>query len=101
MIETQNYMSRDLEYTAVRERLILAEDIARYLLNKTKGWLESGNLSAEERVFLINASALYDNTAYVYENQGDYKRALEYHDKALAIRECILGSEHPYTVSDL
>jgi tetratricopeptide (TPR) repeat protein len=33
----------------------------------------------------------------VYRAQGDYAKALEYNGKALAIRERVLGKEHPST----
>jgi hypothetical protein len=35
--------------------------------------------------------------AVVYENQGDYEKALEYCSKALAIRVRVLGMDHPST----
>eukprot|EP00669_Euglena_mutabilis_P007139 TRINITY_DN251_c0_g1_i1.p2 TRINITY_DN251_c0_g1~~TRINITY_DN251_c0_g1_i1.p2 ORF type:complete len:106 (+),score=11.68 TRINITY_DN251_c0_g1_i1:41-358(+) len=31
----------------------------------------------------------------VYESQGDYSQALEYHGKALRIRRTALGDDHP------
>ena len=37
----------------------------------------------------------YNNIGSVYDNQGDYPKALEYHLKALAIREKALGQDHP------
>ena len=44
-----------------------------------------------------DTAATYDNMAVVYCDQGDYEKALEYHGKALPIRERVLGSEHPST----
>ena len=41
----------------------------------------------------------YNNIANVYDANGEYDRALEYHEKALAIIEKVLGREHPYTAS--
>ena len=35
----------------------------------------------------------------MYDNQGDYDKALEYLLKALAIREKVLGTEHPSTAT--
>ena len=35
--------------------------------------------------------------AAVYEDQGDYGRALEYFRKALEIRERVFGTGHPKT----
>jgi tetratricopeptide (TPR) repeat protein len=35
----------------------------------------------------------------VYYEQGDYGKALEYYGKALAIRERVLGKEHPSTAT--
>jgi tetratricopeptide (TPR) repeat protein len=37
----------------------------------------------------------YNNIGAVYDNQGDYPKALEFHLKALNIREKVLGKEHP------
>ena len=31
----------------------------------------------------------------MYDNRGNYPKALEYYHKALAIREKVLGKEHP------
>jgi len=39
----------------------------------------------------------YNNIGSVYDKQGNYKKALEFYSKALAIREKILGSEHSDT----
>ena len=39
----------------------------------------------------------YNNIGLSYGNLGDYPKALEYHFKALAIREKVLGKEHPDT----
>jgi tetratricopeptide (TPR) repeat protein len=35
----------------------------------------------------------------VYDNKGDYDIALEYYEKALVIREKILGKKHPDTAN--
>ena len=37
--------------------------------------------------------------AVVYKAQGDYEKALEYYDKALKVRERVLGSGHPSTAT--
>ena len=39
----------------------------------------------------------YNNMAVVYYEQGDYKKALEYNEKALEINERVLGRDHPDT----
>jgi len=39
----------------------------------------------------------YNNIALVYDNQGEYPKALEWFQKALAICEKVLGKEHPDT----
>ena len=39
----------------------------------------------------------YMNLGFVYGNQGDYPKALEYHEKCLAIRLKTFGAEHPRT----
>lgn len=45
----------------------------------------------------ISIATYFNNMGVVYEKQGDYTNALDYHGKALAIREKILGTEHHYT----
>ena len=44
-------------------------------------------------------ASLYHNIAGVYQAQGDYLRALEGYQKALAIVEKVLGKEHPSTAT--
>ena len=39
----------------------------------------------------------YNNIGSVYDNIGDYNKALEYYYKALKICEKILGKDHPNT----
>jgi len=44
-----------------------------------------------------DTATTYDNTAGVYDDQGDNAKALEWYQKALDIREKKLGPDHPYT----
>ncbi len=37
----------------------------------------------------------YNNMALVYDEQGDYSKALEYYQLALDIREAKFGKDHP------
>lgn len=46
---------------------------------------------------LRNGKTGYINIAGVYFAQGNYKKAFEYFEKALAIREKELGVDHPDT----
>ena len=70
-------------YTKVRTRLSLAESIMSYLVNIEK-----------EEIGL-----LFNNIALVYSRQGDYPKALDWHQKALAISEKVLDVEHPDTAT--
>jgi tetratricopeptide (TPR) repeat protein len=81
--DTNSYMDKAVPYEYVRERLVLTEDVARF-------FDESGR--ADE-----TAGTLFNNMAEVYRAQGNYGKALEYNEKALAIREKVLGKAHPYT----
>ena len=83
VIHTNSYLGKEVTYEKVRERLVLTEDIAR-LFNEC---------DRED----TDAGALFNNMAGVYEDQGDYEKALEYYGKALAIRERVLGTGHPDT----
>ena len=40
----------------------------------------------------------YNNIGVVYYHKGDYESALDYFQKALAIREKVLGVDHPRTI---
>ena len=59
-------------------------------------------ISLEESIYGLEhqeTATSYSNIGVVYNNQGDYDKALEYHFKALAIREKVLGPEHPSTAT--
>ena len=45
-----------------------------------------------------STATTYNNTGLVYRDQGDYEKALEYYEKALAIRIIKLGEDHPLTL---
>ena len=93
--DTNNYMPRDLEYTKARERLAFAEDIAGSIERRTKALLEGGQWSDKDKELLKDSSDLVHNIAVVYQNQGDYTKALVYYGNALDIRLQVLGKEHP------
>ena len=46
-----------------------------------------------------NTATSYNNIGMVYNEQGDYDKALEYYQKALATKEKVLGTEHPSTAT--
>ena len=97
--DTDNYIPRNLEYIRVRERLILAEDIADYLAERTARMLTTGVIPEQEEGLLVKTSALYHNMALVFREQGEYGKALEYYGKALGIRERVLGPENLSTAT--
>ncbi|MDR0459292.1 MAG: tetratricopeptide repeat protein [Coriobacteriales bacterium] len=45
----------------------------------------------------FEAASLFMKAGYGLHNQGDYPKALELHQKALAIKEEVLGDRHPST----
>ena len=47
----------------------------------------------------VSYATLFNNLAGVYKDQGDYVKALEYYGKALAIKERVLGTDHPNTAT--
>ena len=97
--DTDSYLSVKLGYTKVRERIVLAEDVARSVNRRIKEALEIGEWSKKDEAFLQSVSVLLNNMAGVYQEQGDYDKALEYYDKALEVRERVLGSGHPDTAT--
>ena len=97
--DTNSYLSVKLGYTKVRERLVLAEDVARSVNRRIKEMLEIGEWSKQDKAFLQSISALLNNMALVYQEQGEYEKALEYFGKALDVRERVLGSDHPDTAT--
>ena len=97
--DTDSYLSVKLGYTKVRERLVLAEDVARSVNRRIKEMLVIGEWSKQDKAFLQSISILLNNMAGVYQAQGDYEKALEYNGKALDVRERVLGSGHPDTAA--
>ena len=97
--DTDSYLSVKLGYTKVRERLVLAEDVARSVNRRIKEMLEIGEWSKQDKTFLQSISNLLNNIAEVYWAQGEYEKALEYHGKALEVREKVFGSDHPSTAT--
>ena len=97
--DTDSYMPVELGYTKVRERLVLAEDVARSVDRRIKEMLEIGGWSKQDKAFLKSISNLLNNLAGVYKDQGDYESALEYYEKDLEISVKILGSDHPDTAT--
>lgn len=44
-----------------------------------------------------DTASSYNNIGVVYDELGDYDKALKYYNKALEIRKDILGESHPFT----
>ena len=43
------------------------------------------------------ATASYNNIGLVYDNMGDYSKALEYYEKSLRISLTVFDEDHPNT----
>ena len=125
--DIDSYLGIEIPYQFIRERLVLAEDLAGFIEKSGREDADVGKLFNNiGRVFYnqgdyekaltyykksleINesvqesdnpsAAATYDNIAQVYDKQGDYEKALEYFKKALAIRERVLGPDHSSTAT--
>ena len=93
LIDTDSYLSVTETYEVVRERIVLAEDIAGYL------WVTYQANSERDEKWTPDAGWLMNNLAGVYCEQGDYGKALEYFRKELNIRERVLGTEHSDTAT--
>ena len=90
-----SYVPRNLEYTKVRERLIVAEDVAQNLVGRTDLLLERWEKADEIEDLFLTASHIFNNLANINYHQGDYEKAFRYYEKALVIRERVLGADHP------
>ena len=97
--DTDSYMPKKLEYTKIRERLVLAEDVARHLNKRTEKLLSASEHTEGNPEFLRNSATLLNNLGGVYEAQGEYEKALENYRKALSIKERVLGKNHPATAA--
>ena len=97
--DTNSYLSVKLGYTKVRERLVLAEDVARSVNRRIEEMLEIGEWSKQDKAFLQSISILLNNMAGVYKEQGDYEKALKLYEKAFTVFMAKLGVNHPYTQS--
>ncbi|MBR3375609.1 MAG: tetratricopeptide repeat protein [Firmicutes bacterium] len=86
---TKSYLSATETYEVVRERIVLARDIADQLWNKYQSNPMEGVMWAS------GTSVLMCNLASVYFEQGDYEKALKYYGKACNITEQMLGTENP------
>ena len=80
---TEQYMPEDMVYTKVRERIVVPDTVCRLLMEAE---------SQKEET-----ATLYNNIAGVYQDQGNFEKALEYYGKALAIVREVLGEDHSYT----
>lgn len=116
VIRTNEYLSVTETYIIVRERIVLAEDIADFLYNemdlylktlqddgKDKGWYDTTigriwkqkkkqHYSDEGR--LTKTRVLFSNLAGVYKDQGNYAKAQKYYWEALVISELLAGENH-------
>ena len=63
-------------------------DLALKYCNKALHIAEANNDS-------IYVAVSYNNIGSVYNDKGEYDKALEFHNKALTIRKAKLGEEHP------
>ena len=85
LADTDQYISEGTVYTKVRERIVVPETVCELLTDN----------GSEKR----NTATLFNNIAGVYYSQGNYEKAMEYCEKALVIREKVLGKEHPDTAT--
>ena len=83
--DTKQYIPQGMVYTKVRERIVVPETVCELLASN----------GSEKK----NTARLFNNIAGVYCTQGNYEKALEYYEKALAIREKVLGKEHSSTAT--
>ena len=83
LADVNQYLSKDMVYTKVRERIIVPETICKLLVEK-----------GSKKTLAVS---LYNNLAVVYLSLGNYDEALKCYKEALVIREKFLGEENPFT----
>lgn len=89
----QNYISVELEYSKVRDRLILAEDMARHLEARLARILEAEEPNEKYSNLFNILAVLLNNIAVVYMNQRNYDKALEYCNKSVFIRKLVQDAD--------
>lgn len=99
VIDTEHYISRKMEYTKAKARLVVAEDVARNLEQRIAGAIDADEWTEIEKELLYVSSCLSISIADVHADHGDYKKATEYYSKSITIREKVLGSEHQETAT--
>jgi tetratricopeptide (TPR) repeat protein len=98
--EATGPMSEDLARVHNTLGIAYGEYAARYddAIEQCNGALTSykakGELETNLGVAMVN-----NNLGVVYDAQGEYGQALEWHKKALAVKEKALGKEHPDTAA--
>ena len=63
--------------------------------------LQDAIAKKDENVKDVEIASVYHSLGYVYDEQGEYTKALEYYNKALEVNENILGANHPNTTTTL
>ena len=79
-----DFIPRDMPYRQVAERLAIADGLIAWI-----------NPMPQEAWY----AKLLSWSAHFHYNFGNYPKALEYYQKALEIREKVLGLEHPSTAT--
>ena len=92
--DTDSYLSVKLGYTKVRERLVLAEDMARHLNGRMDGMISTSEYSEGDVAFLQCSMKLLHNIGGLYCVQGEYTKAIESYKKTLSIRKQVQETDH-------
>ena len=62
-------------------------------------WYEKALAGFVEKGEEENTAMTYGNMALVYDDQGEYEKALEWYEKGLEIKLKTLGPDHPSTAT--
>ena len=98
IIDTNEYMPKGLEYMKARERLVLAEDIAKNLEMRSR-LVEGKVISSNDKKILVEHALLSNNLGDKCFYLGLYGKALKHYKNALAINIQVLGTEHENTIA--
>lgn len=95
--DTDEYMPNNLEHTRVRERMVLADDVAKHVDGRIKRMFCGNDNIGNDMELTQISGQLFNNLGIIYIEQGEYDKALEQYEKAIDIYRRMFGTNHLLT----